>query len=77
MEFAGERFRIPAGVPESPEWQRLEARLLALKGSNVELHLNVMPGHMPQYRCVGGIVFTAQRARLRIGFISEPAPASH
>jgi hypothetical protein len=55
-----------------------EARILAhfgwLKRRHRRARLVLVNLDTP-YRCVGGIIFQAQRAGLRLGFIAEPPPA--
>lgn len=69
VELDSQSFAFPAGAKETSERKRLEFALRALRGRNVELHVMAMPGHEPQYRCIGGIIFSAQRFGLRVGIV--------
>ena len=66
VRIEGHRYEVSDG-----SWQ-LERHLQQLKrrdrGLRLEFSTNV------PYRCVGGLIFLAQRLGLRIGFVSEPPP---
>lgn len=56
----------------SRDGARIGAHLAALKARNLRAtivaHIDV------PYRCVGGIIYEAQRLGLSVGFIAEPPP---
>ena len=69
MEAEGHSFMLPR------DQRRLQAWLNEVSARGAEVHLFSVPG--VSFRCVGSFIRIAQRARLRIGFISEPASPAH
>lgn len=66
VRIEGHRYEV-----SDDNWQ-LGRHLQHLKRQDRDLRLEFST-NVP-YRCVGGLIFLAQRLGLRIGFVSEPPP---
>lgn len=65
--------RIEGRIYAAPRDEaRIRAHLTALKTRN--LRATIVAGIDVPYRCVGGVIYEAQRLELRFGFIAEPPP---